>query len=249
MNDNAVHDDMGEWKYDAPPTIFDFVQNNIFSNGVRVFLHCFVRLSLIFYHRFEAHNNKALSLITPCILAANHSSHLDVLALFSSFPISRINRLRSLAAKDYFFSNPMLMMIGFFFANVIPVSRGGISPKSMRYCGEKLAGGFSLIIFPEGTRTIDGKIHDFHPGTGMLALKYNVPIVPVYIDGTYQSQRKGMMLPRPKKIKIIFGNPIDYSGVENSKDGRQHVANDLKKQVTMLSDKIRKDYDDTKIED
>lgn len=222
------------WEYDSPPTIFDLIQNNFFSNAVRTLLHVWIREELKLYHRFKAYHTERLRGLKSAILAANHASHLDVVALFSAFPLSRINNLRSLAAKDYFFRNSLKRTAGFFFANVIPVDRHGISSESIGFCGRKLREGYNLIVFPEGTRTPDGKIHNFRPGVGLLALKFNSPVVPVYINGTYECQRKGMFLPRPRKIEIYFGEPVNYQHLENNKSSWQYIASDLEERVKQL---------------
>lgn len=232
------------WRYDSPPTLFDMVQNNFLSNGLRILIHGYVRFSFALYHRFEARNTEFLRSLGPCILAANHSSHLDVLAIYSSFPLPRVNRIRSLAAKDYFFENPIKRALSFFIANVIPIAREGLNLETIRFCGKRLQENNSIILFPEGGRSADGRLRPFQPGIALFAIKYGIPIVPVGIDGTFQSQRKGVWVPRPAKIRILFGQPADYSHFENSHESRQKIAEDLQQRIGMLLAQLEKEKND-----
>jgi 1-acyl-sn-glycerol-3-phosphate acyltransferase len=244
MNNQADEFDLQPWRYDAPPTLFDLVQNNLLSNGLRILIHSCIRFSFALYHRFEARNTEFLRSLGPCILAANHSSHLDVLAIYSSFPLPRVNRIRSLAARDYFFSNAIKRAISFFIANIVPIAREGLNISTIRYCGKRLQEGTSFILFPEGGRSADGRLHTFQPGIALFALKYGIPIVPVGIDGTFQSQPKGAWVPRPRKIRILFGQPVDYSHFENTHDGRQKIAEDLQQRISALLEQLERDKDD-----
>ncbi|HOY10510.1 MAG TPA: lysophospholipid acyltransferase family protein [Candidatus Omnitrophota bacterium] len=228
-----------DWKFDRPPSALELVQNNVFSNFLRTALHVIVRLSFLCYHRFQTVHPERLEGIQSKIIAANHSSHLDVLALFSAFPLKDINRIRTFAAKDYFFKNPFLRCVGFFFANVIPIDRQGWSAESLSYAGRALAEGGIFIIFPEGTRSVDGEIHSFRPGIGMLALHYGVAMVPVYIDGTFSCQKKGDCFPKPHKIRIIVGTPIDFSHLENNRQSWETITSALELRIKNLKEEIK----------
>lgn len=227
------------WEFDRPPSALELVQNNFLSNFLRKVIHVLVRLSFRYYHRFQTVHPERLEGIQSKIIAANHSSHLDVLALFSAFPLRDINRVRTFAAKDYFFKNPFLRCMAFFFANVIPIDRQGWSAESLAYAGRSLAAGGVLIIFPEGTRSVDGEIHAFRPGTGMLVLRYRVPMIPVYIDGTFSCQKKGDCFPKPHKIRIIVGTPIDFSHLENNRQSWETITSALELRIKNLKEEIK----------
>ena len=225
-----------QWVYAPPPGALDFVQNNFISNALRVVIHCFVRLSFRYYHRFKVIHAERLNGLGAAIIVANHASHLDTLALFSSFPLAQVNSLRALAAKDYFFSNPVSRSLAFFFANVIPIDRRGMSPGSLGFAEKELTGGRKLIIYPEGTRSVDGEIHSFRPGIGLLALRSRVPVVPLYIEGTYASQPKGMFFPRPRQIVVSVGEPVEYKPTDESQMDAQGIAQDLERRVRTLKE-------------
>jgi 1-acyl-sn-glycerol-3-phosphate acyltransferase len=226
------------WEYEAPPTLFDTVQDNFLSAGIRKVIHFFVRLSFRYYHRFEIVHQERLQLSDGFILAANHASHLDTLAVFCAFPLKKINRLRPLAAKDYFFVNPIVRCLAFFFANVIPMERKQAGAESIVFAGKKLQEGNDLLIFPEGTRTDNGEIKQFHPGIGILALKFDVPVVPLYIQGTFESQSRGMILPRPEKIRLVIGEAVHYKELSNTKENWQKIAADLETRVRQLKSEV-----------
>ncbi len=238
MASNYYGEQLQEWTYERPPDYFDLVQNNLFSNFIRFCIHLIVRLSFRYYHRFTVHGAESIKNLKSAILVANHTSHLDALCFFSAFPLGEIHRLRSLAAEDYFFENPVLRMLAFFFANTIPISRVKIKPGTICYCLDRLEEGNNLIIFPEGTRSMDGEIHEFLAGAGFLALKYHAPVIPAYIVGTFQSLRKGYWLPRPKKIEIYFEKPLNFNEVDCCKENCEEVARKLETVIKEMKNKI-----------
>jgi 1-acyl-sn-glycerol-3-phosphate acyltransferase len=88
-------------------------------------------------------------------------------------------------------------------------SHGRQAIKSLDEAAQKIAAGTSVIIFPEGTRSKDGKLYDFKAGAMVLAIKSGVPIVPVAILGTYEILPKGKLLMTPGKVQIRVGRPIE----------------------------------------
>lgn len=139
------------------------------------------------------------------IFAANHQSQFDILAMQGFFKAD----FRWLAKKELFripVFGPAMRMIGF-----IPVDRshGRQAMKSLLEAARRIANGASVVIFPEGTRSPDGKLRDFKSGSVFLALKAGVPLVPVAILGTHEILAKGKLLARPGKVLIRVGNPIE----------------------------------------
>jgi 1-acyl-sn-glycerol-3-phosphate acyltransferase len=142
------------------------------------------------------------------IIVSNHASILDIPALLAtfSFPVRFIAK-RSLAWFPLF---------GWFlfFARHILIDRASAAStrRGMRKAAALLKKGFSIIVFPEGTRTPDGEVKEFKNGAFLLALQSKVPILPVSISGTFE------MLPRkgwcfwPGTIRLTIGNPIFGEG-------------------------------------
>jgi len=241
MNEEkSAYPDMKPWQYDKPPTLLDFAQNNMFSNSVRIVIHLFLRIWLAFFNRLEIINGPVTKELSSTIIAANHASHLDVLVIQSAFPLLRINRVRSLAAKDYFFNNPLVRLATFFIANTIPLGRGAYDSASFGFSKECLREDANIILFPEGTRTINGEMQNFKPGIGIMALNTNVRILPVYIKGTYQSMEKGKFIPRPKPVTVVFGEPVAYTQLQNTRESWQYIAQDVESRVKALKSMIEK---------
>ena len=141
----------------------------------------------------------------PHIFAANHLSQFDILVLqgFLGF------NFRWLAKKELFavpIWGPAMRRAGY-----IPIDRshGREAIKSLDEAAKKIAAGTSVIIFPEGTRSQDGKLHDFKAGAMILAIKSGVPIVPVAILGTYEILPKGKLMMTPGKVRIRMGKSIE----------------------------------------
>jgi long-chain acyl-CoA synthetase len=150
-----------------------------------------------------------------CIVVANQSSHLD-LGLVKTALGGFGKELRTLAAVDYFYKNPIRKTYFKNLTNLVPMERSGTLESSLAQAVEVLRAGETLLVFPEGTRTRDGKLQKFRQGVGYLADVTRVNILPVYIDGTYRAYPKGAALPNPlaRKLKVYIGQPIELHTLE-----------------------------------
>ena len=149
----------------------------------------------------------------PYVYMANHSSLIDTPALFACLPY----QFRIMAKKGLFrvpFMGWHLKTAGNF-----PVDRS--NPRktalSIRLVIEGVRAGKSLAVFPEGTRSSDGKLQEFKSGAFKIALRAGVPIVPVAIRGTSKLLPKGSLAPRPGRVEVIIGKPIDTSAFNEKK--------------------------------
>ncbi|MFN7065648.1 MAG: AMP-binding protein [Aquificaceae bacterium] len=171
----------------------------------RLILKLFFRL----YNRLEVEGLENLQ-NPPFILAPNHSSYLDGFVLASALPYSLALKTYFLGAEEYF-RNPITSLFGRL-AHVIKVNLD----KRLRESLQKTAWALRLrrvvVIFPEGARTRDGKLLPFKKGFAILSKELSVPIVPVAIRGTYEAMSLYDKLPKPKKIKVLFGKPIYPDG-------------------------------------
>lgn len=135
------------------------------------------------------------------IVASNHLSMLDVPLL--GHAIGRTARFPS--KPEIFGFRPLaafLLALGGF-----PITRGEGDRRALSFSEEVLARGGVLSIFPEGTRSLDGEVHDFHRGVALLAMTAGVPVVPAALWGSQVSFPKGAIFPRPARISIVFGAP------------------------------------------
>jgi long-chain acyl-CoA synthetase len=141
---------------------------------------------------------------THFLVAANHASHLDMGVVKVALGEAGRN-IASLAAADYFFSNKLRRAYFANFTNLVPMERTGSIRKSLGVAERVLRRGRSLVVFPEGTRSVTGELADFLPSLGYLALRAEVGILPAYIGGTFASMPKGAALPRTRSLTVAFG--------------------------------------------
>jgi 1-acyl-sn-glycerol-3-phosphate acyltransferase len=144
----------------------------------------------------------------PVILAPNHVSFLDSMFL----PLVLVRRVTFVAKAEYFDS----WKTAWFFraAGQIPMRRegGSASERALAAAREVLEQGKVLAIYPEGTRSPDGRLYRGHTGVARLALGCGVPVIPVGLVGTSEVQRPGSNRPRPfKAVTVRFGAPLDLS--------------------------------------
>ncbi|HEY0713555.1 MAG TPA: AMP-binding protein, partial [Polyangia bacterium] len=141
---------------------------------------------------------------TNFIVAANHSSHLDMGAIKNALGEAGHN-LASLAAADYFFRNKWRRAAFANFTNLVPMDRAGSIRRSMDAAEGVLRRGQSLVVFPEGTRSTTGEMADFLPSLGYLAARAEVGILPAFVSGTYEALPKGSAIPKSRDLKVRFG--------------------------------------------
>ncbi len=148
------------------------------------------------------------------VVVANHSSHLDTgVVKFALGPWGE--RIRALAAKDYFFGTPARRFVAHHFTRLIPTERQAVTTEWVKRAREALSQGDCVLIFPEGTRSADPEVQPFKASLGTLLRScHGVPVLPVYIHGTHEILPKGQLLPRGRKIRVHIGPPIAYAHLE-----------------------------------
>jgi 1-acyl-sn-glycerol-3-phosphate acyltransferase len=142
-----------------------------------------------------------------CIFAANHVSNMDPLAFVPAIP-----RRVSLLAKDEIFRIPILSK-AMRLAKLIPVDRADreAAASSVDIAVQYLKEGLSFAVYPEGTRSRDGRLLPFKKGTFVMAIEAGVPVVPVSIAGAQTLMRKGDWTVQPGEVTIRFGRAVDAS--------------------------------------
>jgi 1-acyl-sn-glycerol-3-phosphate acyltransferase len=153
----------------------------------------------------------------PYIIMSNHQSALDIFVLYVALPF-----LFKWVAKRQLFSIPF---VGWIMKRASYISLDRESPrdglKAINDAAQKIREGMSIIVFPEGTRSRDGKLLPFKKGVFSLALRAGVPVIPIGINGTSRLQPKGSLMPMEKgTIYVNIGKPIFISGDKASEKAR-----------------------------
>jgi 1-acyl-sn-glycerol-3-phosphate acyltransferase len=151
----------------------------------------------------------------PFILIANHSSHLDTVSLLNLFPLTRLRRIRPVAAADYFERNRVVSFFSRTFFNILPIARTKVSAENnpVDRMDAALRSGFALVAFPEGTRGSGESLGRFKTGIARV-IEHNrdVPVIPAYLVNMGRSLPKGECFPLPFFCEIRIGAPLALEG-------------------------------------
>ncbi len=193
-------------------------------------------LRTIFQVRSEGTSNVPKT--GPVILASNHQSFVD-----SVFLPLVVRRRVTFVAKAEYFENPKTAWF-FRAVGMIPIKRGDgpASARALAAAREVLAAGGVLGIYPEGTRSPDGRLYKGHTGAARLALDCHVPVVPVAQIGTAAVQPIGSMWPKLfRRVEVKMGRPLRWDGrVEGSTEYRA-FTNRLMAAIASLSGQVQVD--------
>lgn len=146
--------------------------------------------------------------VGPLIFAVNHASHLDTPLVLSMLPERFRHRCVVAAGADYFFDRRWKAYIWSGLLAAIPIERQKVNRRSAEVSADLLNKGWNLLIFPEGGRTPDGLAQGFKGGVAQLAQRSTAPIVPIYLEGTYEIFGKNSSRPKAGKTRMNFGRPI-----------------------------------------
>ncbi len=184
--------------------------------------------------RMRVQGRKNIPRRGAAILAANHTSFLENLLV----PASQRRRVTYLAKADYFDS----WKTRWFFSGSgqIPIPRtGGSATEAAMQAAEGVINAGGLFgIYPEGTRSPDGRLYRGKTGAARIALATGAPLLPVGVIGTRDLMRPGQMLPRPGKVTIVVGEPLDVDKYRNWPDEQaaaRALTDELMKQIQELS--------------
>ena len=181
---------------------------------------------------------------TPVVYAANHQSHMDGPVILAALPAARRDRLAIAAAKEFFdahfhpehhtarrrATSSLMYALASLLFNVFPLPQREVGAReAIRYVGELISEGLSVLIFPEGRRTQTGTMDQFQPGIGMIAARLRVPVVPVRIEGLDQILHSTWRMARPGRARVIFGGPLTLEG-----DDYQGLAKQVEDAVKAL---------------
>ena len=177
----------------------DIEQNSLYYR----FMHRLSHIMNVTYWNTRAYNRHNEPADGSVLYLANHQSFYDPILVCGP-----LQRPGNFMARDTLFKNPHFAKL-LYSVNTFPVKRGQADVGAMKEAMRRLKAGGTLVIFPEGTRTVDGRIGQFLPGSAMLSMKVATWTVPVLIDGAYQAWPKSQLLPTlGSKIVVQYGKAI-----------------------------------------
>ena len=198
-----------------------------------LFFVAFVRPFLTLFIGLRVYGREHLPASGPFLLIANHSSHLDTVSLLSLFPLARLDRIRPVAAADYFERNRVISAISRTCFNILPIARKriGAANNPIDVMSRALKDGYSLILFPEGTRGSGETPGKFRAGVAhLIEQQPDLIIVPAYLVNMGKSLPKGSFIPVPLFCEVRLGAPRKVAG------SRQEIVAALEQAVLELKD-------------
>jgi 1-acyl-sn-glycerol-3-phosphate acyltransferase len=152
----------------------------------------------------------------PVVIVANHTSHLDTALLLTTLPVDRQRKVTVGAAADYFFDAWWRAIGSALVFATFPIERHGhgLSDTPTKL----IESGWSIVMFPEGTRSPDGWTRRFRPGAAAIARTHGIPIVPVAIRGSFAAMPRGRNWPKPGRppVNVRYGRPVTPREDENT---------------------------------
>ena len=197
---------------------------------------CF-RVMYATYFRWRVFDAENVPLDGGVILASNHSSFLDP-PLVGSGLKRDINYL----ARESLFRFPGIGALLRSW-NAVPVDRDGGGARGLKTILDRLLAGNAIILFPEGTRTKDGRLQPARSGIGLTVIKSTAPDVPVRVFGTFEAYGRQHKIPRPYRVAVRYGKPLDFAALRAEaktcdkarlKEIYQQVADEIMAAITKL---------------
>jgi 1-acyl-sn-glycerol-3-phosphate acyltransferase len=169
--------------------------------------------------RTRAYGTENIPAAGPFVVAANHASFLD------PYLIGYTSREREVGfmAKEELFRIPLFGRI-IRYCGAFPVKRGSHDETAIQQFHDFLHSGKPLVLFIEGTRTLDGELQKAKKGSGMLLYNARVPVIPAYIDGTFQCWPKGKLFPRHGRTSVTYGPAVELDDLYGEKPGKDVYA-------------------------
>lgn len=181
--------------------------------------------------RMEVTGEARIPRTGPVILAANHPSQIDPVALGAALP----RRVAFLAAAELLTMPVVGALVRRF--RPVPVKRGQFDLRAIKDCLNRLSRGEALLVFPEGKISPDGRLQPARDGLAFLALRSGVPVVPIGIRGSYDVWPLGTRFPRRGRIEVRIGQPIIPQG-DLSREGQTAVTSRVMEAIAGLAGEL-----------
>jgi long-chain acyl-CoA synthetase len=182
----------------------------------------------------------------PVLVVSNHVTYVDIGFILAAMPArfrhrlavammgERLQGMRRPPPEAGFFKRIIdqmsyALVVALF--NVFPLPQQTGFRESFAHAGQSVDGGYSVVVFPEGRRTLDGKLSPFRAGVGLLADRLGIPVVPVRIDGLFDLKKAGKKMARPGTVRVSIGSPTRFEPGAKP----EAVAAELEKRVASLA--------------
>jgi long-chain acyl-CoA synthetase len=181
----------------------------------------------------------------PALVICNHISEVDVGFVIAALPARIGNKIATATGGEALeilrtpppSRNPIgkvydriKWLLGVSLLNLFPLPREAGFRHSFAYAGECVDRGYSVLVFPEGHHTTDGKLGPFRAGIGLLANNLGIPIVPMRIDGSFELKQSGKKIAPPGRIRVKIGTPVKFSAAADP----AQIARELRLKVQEL---------------
>jgi len=194
--------------------------------------HCCRLFSYFFFRTFHFMRSRGVESLPPgpLILAPNHASYFDPPAVGCNVP-----RVTYYLARHTLFAPPigswLLPSIG-----SIPVNQDSPGPSSLKNIFEVLKNKGTLVLFPEGARTMNGDLGKAEPGIGLIAARTGTPVVPVHIIGSRAALPRGGGWRPFRTIHVVYGQPMRFQGDSKNREDYQKFADEIMSAIARLKD-------------
>ena len=205
----------------------------------RIGWSCF-RVMYAGYFRWRVFNAERVPLKGGVIIASNHASFLDPPLVGSA-----LNRDINYLARESLFRYPGIGALLRSW-NAVPVDRDGGGAKGLKIILARLLDGNGIILFPEGTRTKDGKLQPARSGIGLTVIKSDAVVIPVRTFGTFECYSRKLRFHLPKRLAVKYGEPMKFEALRAEaktcsklrlKEIYQQVADEIMAAIAKLEPK------------
>lgn len=210
-------------------TVSIFAKNKmrVFGNVSRVWARSVLFVCGI---KIEVKGMENLSLDGPTVLVANHQGNFDIPVMVSALPFN----FRFMVKQELF----RIPMFGWYMKNRGDVSIDRGSPRNaiiaLKKISEMVKKGEPVLIFPEGTRSMDGSVGEFKRGSMIVAMNANARIVPIAISGSINIQKRGTLMVNPSVVHVNIGEGIDLKGKGDTTGKEAELLAEIRQKVISL---------------
>lgn len=173
------------------------------------FMRCLSQLAFVLYFRGRVFGLRNVPLKGGVVLACNHQSFFDPLSATLA-----IHREGNYMARDTLFTNPLFGRL-IRSVNAFPVKRGAADVGAVKEILRRLKDGKAVLVFPEATRTRDGRIGPINVNSMALAKRAGAAVVPTVVDGAFEAWPRDRLLPRPRRMYVTYAEPITPEQVQD----------------------------------